>query len=783
MNHREQDAWLSESVDRVAPIGLTRVRLRDCVVDVDLNRITAPHGETALEPKAMAVLAYLIDRPGAVVGTGELIDAVWLGRPMGDNPVYRCIAQLRRALGDNPRAPAYIATVPTKGYRLIAAVETLDRAAALPGSALPEPAPALEPEPATPVPLLPPPRARPRHPWFAVGLPALALLLMTLAVLSWQQAPDTRSAPTPAAPATLAVLPLHAATHDETGNLLAQNITESIRRRIARSPDLIVLASSATADVTGPAVDIRATARRLHARYLLRGELTPIGARLRVAVQLLDGQTGKPLWSSTLERPSTEAAAIRDDIARNLAGVLHIAPGFMPERATVEAATQLDAWQVYRHARKLLQGASAQAAGEAVELFRRATILDPEFALAYLGLGQALAPSDPAAATQAFERALALDPAMGEAWVGLAQLASDPAQAEAQFRKGLALAPSDGDGHASYARFLFHQARPGEAIPMIARARRIDPLEPTLYLTEAFFVMVVRSDVAEHDRLVRQALEIDPRLPAALYQLAYSKWEYSGEFAEAARLAEQAIAVAPSSLPARMLARDIQLDLDDPAAATTVLGPEPLPIATLELAQYRGDRVAAAAVLRDLAPADWPDAGPQAAKAQAVRDAAIGNGQLAAATRRLQAVQAVRAGRLPMTYRGFSLVYAHALALAGDVQGGKAQAGATLALVDAHGIARSPHWFSRERAAAFAVLGDDAKALQELAHSIENGQLYRWWYLARHDPLFAGLRNDPRFQALDQLARAHRDRQRALLAAMRRQEGFPWAPPAVSAAR
>ncbi|MDE2249605.1 MAG: hypothetical protein KGJ96_13660, partial [Xanthomonadaceae bacterium] len=94
---------------------------------------------------------------------------------------------------------------------------------------------------------------------------------------------------------------------------------------------------------------------------------------------------------------------------------------------------------------------------------------------------------------------------------------------------------------------------------------------------------------------------------------------------------------------------------------------------------------------------------------------------------------------------------------------------AALALVDAHGIGRTPHWFSRERAAAFAVLGDDEQALRELAHSVENGQLYRWWYLAERDPLYAHLRGDPRFQALNRLALAQRDRQRALLEAMRRE--------------
>jgi DNA-binding winged helix-turn-helix (wHTH) protein len=102
--------------------GLVCLQIGACQVEPDLGRISGPDGATLLEPKAMAVLVYLARRPGKVVSANELIDAVWVGRPMGDSPVYRCIALLRRALGDDSRAPTYIATVPTKGYRLIAPV-------------------------------------------------------------------------------------------------------------------------------------------------------------------------------------------------------------------------------------------------------------------------------------------------------------------------------------------------------------------------------------------------------------------------------------------------------------------------------------------------------------------------------------------------------------------------------------------------------------------------------------------------------------------------------------
>ena len=91
-------------------------------VEPDLNRLSRNEEEVHLEPKAMAVLVYLAERDGAVVSADEIITAVWDDRPMGDNPVYKTVAKLRKALEDDADKPVYVATVPKKGYRLVASI-------------------------------------------------------------------------------------------------------------------------------------------------------------------------------------------------------------------------------------------------------------------------------------------------------------------------------------------------------------------------------------------------------------------------------------------------------------------------------------------------------------------------------------------------------------------------------------------------------------------------------------------------------------------------------------
>src|SRR5262245_39514274 len=89
-------------------------------------------GETVrLEPKAMELLVALASRPGQVVSREELLTAVWPGVVVGDEALSQAVTKLRKALGDDARAPTYIETISKRGYRLIAGVEPLDSGPAM----------------------------------------------------------------------------------------------------------------------------------------------------------------------------------------------------------------------------------------------------------------------------------------------------------------------------------------------------------------------------------------------------------------------------------------------------------------------------------------------------------------------------------------------------------------------------------------------------------------------------------------------------------------------------
>jgi DNA-binding winged helix-turn-helix (wHTH) protein len=89
----------------------------------DTDSLRSNDVQRKIERRAMEALIALAERAGQVVMKDELIAAVWGRIAVSDHSVAMAISQLRRALGDDARAPRYIETITKRGYRLIAECE------------------------------------------------------------------------------------------------------------------------------------------------------------------------------------------------------------------------------------------------------------------------------------------------------------------------------------------------------------------------------------------------------------------------------------------------------------------------------------------------------------------------------------------------------------------------------------------------------------------------------------------------------------------------------------
>ena len=112
-------------IDPSAPLPRFFV-IADVVADTDRN-VLLRHGELVkIEPKVMALLAYLAANAGRIVPKEELLARVWNGAHVVDEALQRAVSMLRMGLGDDAKHPHLVETVPTKGYRLMVTPRPLE---------------------------------------------------------------------------------------------------------------------------------------------------------------------------------------------------------------------------------------------------------------------------------------------------------------------------------------------------------------------------------------------------------------------------------------------------------------------------------------------------------------------------------------------------------------------------------------------------------------------------------------------------------------------------------
>ena len=95
-------------------------------LDLDLGELRRGIEVVRLTPRSLQVLQYLVDHPGVLVSADSLLSEFWRGAISSDNAVAKAITEIRRALGDDPKSPSYIKTLPRRGYTLVAPVTRRD---------------------------------------------------------------------------------------------------------------------------------------------------------------------------------------------------------------------------------------------------------------------------------------------------------------------------------------------------------------------------------------------------------------------------------------------------------------------------------------------------------------------------------------------------------------------------------------------------------------------------------------------------------------------------------
>lgn len=307
----------------------TMLRIGDWCVDPAISQISR-NGESArLEARTMRLLLCLAERAGEVVSVDDLLNQVWSGVIVSPDSVYQAVASLRRFLGDDPKRPSYIETVPRLGYRMLANVSPWpDPSNGQPSGSRPSngqhSASSSDVPPAGS-------QAPKRFNW-AVAT-ALCLAVVVVLLLYDRLANNNHSAAFAAQPQkSIAVLPFLDLTEGMRQETFADGITEELIDRLSKIPGLRVPSSTSSFYFKEKQVPIADIAGMLGVAYVLDGSVRKSGDRVRIATRLVRADNGYIVWSESYDRPFHDILAIQDEIAGQVTKALRTSIEAAPEQ-------------------------------------------------------------------------------------------------------------------------------------------------------------------------------------------------------------------------------------------------------------------------------------------------------------------------------------------------------------------------------------------------------------------------------------------------------------------
>jgi TolB-like protein len=414
-----------------------------------------------------------------------------------------------------------------------------------------------------------PPSASRRRLLLAAAGVALAGVAGTLV---WRRGDDARDSR--AGGNSVAVLPFQNLSGDPAQAYFSDGLAEEVRATLARNAGLLVMAQASSAQFRDRADDARSIADKLGVTYLLAGSVRRAGEKVRVAADLIDGDSGFSRWSQTFERRLDDIFGVQSEIATTVAAeiIARVETGGVPPepgRETLDpGGTQdLAAFDAYLRGRALYD-LSVDEASELAALaqFDAAIAADPAFARAHAARARSLtaianqyADLDRRnglyeAAIASAGRAIELAPDLADAHSTLGftlfQGQLDAKAARVPFERSATTGAGEATVMARYAQYCARVGRDRAATTAMQRAVLLDPLNPLIHRAAASVEYAARR-YAESLPPLRQALAMNPKMSRShasmgdallmLGRLAEARTEYLAEPAADFRLAGLAI--------------------------------------------------------------------------------------------------------------------------------------------------------------------------------------------------------------------------------------------------
>ena len=356
---------------------------------------------------------------------------------------------------------------------------------------------------------------------------------------------------------SIAVLPFVNQNSDPNIEYLSDGLTESIINSLTQLPNLKVIPRSSAFRYKDKEIDPLKAGKELGVRAILTGRLLQRGDDLLVSVELIDVRDNKQLWGEHYQRKISDLLAVQNEIAKAISSSLRpTLSGVVESKLKRRYTDNTEAYQLYLKGRYFWLRFTPEDHRKAAEYFNQAIALDPNFALAYAGLGDTYGasatngwlspregyPKGKAAA----KRALELDDSLAEAHTTLGAMTMfydlDWAGAEREYKRAIELNPNYSITYEVYSYLLCATGRFEEGIQTAKRAVEVDPLSPPIIGdVSAAYYLARRYD--DSIKQLQKSLEIEPNHFGAHLALGQI-YEVKGLPEEAIKELQKAIAIA-----------------------------------------------------------------------------------------------------------------------------------------------------------------------------------------------------------------------------------------------
>jgi serine/threonine protein kinase len=351
---------------------------------------------------------------------------------------------------------------------------------------------------------------------------------------------------------SLAVLPFVNAGADPQIEHIADGITESIINSLSQLAGLRVVPRSLVFRYKGLQADPATVGLALSARTILTGRVVQQGDVLNIQAELVDTHTESQLWGEQFRQSTHNLLTVQQEIAWQISEALRLKlTGDQKKKLRRRSTVNPDAYQEYLRGRYHWNNFSADSLRRARDHFERAVSLDPTYAPAYAGLGDAfgglayygfIAAADGfPRASAAARRAIELDPELADAHVtlGIERLfwGWDRIAAERELQTAMKLNPKLALAHSVLGMVLAVGGRQAEALQSALHARELDPLSLFINVGVAW----VHHLAGRPEEAIREAIkarEIVPGFEEA-GNVLISSYEALGKFEEAAAVIAQ----------------------------------------------------------------------------------------------------------------------------------------------------------------------------------------------------------------------------------------------------